>query len=76
MKEEWLQWHTSNKESHAQVFKFIAKKSMARLISWSKKEFRGRDKKVKELMRKPKSIMISITEAMKSEALKSISEEL
>lgn len=49
---------------------------MARLISWSKKEFRGRDKKVKELMRKPKSIMISITEAMKSEALKSISEEL
>lgn len=54
VKEKWLQWHIRNEESPAQVFKVIAKKSMARLILWSKEEFGKRDKKLKVLLGKLK----------------------
>lgn len=56
VKEEWLQWHYSKEESSAQVFKFVAQKSLARLISWSKEEFGGKEKKLKNLLKKLKQV--------------------
>ncbi|KAH9649685.1 putative reverse transcriptase/RNA-dependent DNA polymerase [Citrus sinensis] len=40
--------------SPVQKFKTISRSSLAQLQSWSRREFRGRDKKLKELLRKLK----------------------
>lgn len=52
VKEEWLQWHYNKEESPAQAHKSMAQKSLARLILWSKEELGGREKKLKNLLKK------------------------
>lgn len=52
--EEWSNWHTKTEASPVHMFRNVAKRSMAQLILWSREEFRDRDKKLKELVKKLK----------------------
>lgn len=54
VKYEWLQWHITTEINLVLRFKTIGKRSLAQMKWWSKEEFGGRDKKLKELMRKLK----------------------
>ncbi|KAK9218053.1 hypothetical protein WN943_006687 [Citrus x changshan-huyou] len=54
VKYEWLQWHITTEINPVLRFKTIGKRSLAQMKWWSKEEFGGRDKKLKELMRKLK----------------------
>ena len=52
MKNEWLKWHTNTRTSLVQMFKIVAKNSMAQLQVWSREEFGDRNKKLKKLIKK------------------------
>ncbi|KAH9761875.1 putative reverse transcriptase/RNA-dependent DNA polymerase [Citrus sinensis] len=54
VKSEWFKWNTNMETSPVQKFKTIARSSLAQLQSWSRREFGGRDKKLKELLQKLK----------------------
>ena len=54
VKSEWFKWNTNMETSPVQKFKTIARSSLAQFQSWSRREFGGRDKKLKELLQKLK----------------------
>lgn len=55
VKMEWLKWHTNTETNPAQKFKTIVKSSLGQLQLWSREQFGGRDKKLKELLKKLKN---------------------
>lgn len=52
VQKEWLKWRDGSDDNPIQTFKKITKSSMAQLQIWSKEAFGGREKKIKELMKK------------------------
>ena len=55
--EEELSWQGSgNSENPVHLFQKVSKNSLARLLQWSKEEFKGRQKKLEKLMKQLQSL--------------------
>ena len=58
------------------MFQKVSKNSMARLILWSKEEFRGRQKKLEKLMNQLRSLKLSRVQYVKGNKIKEVERQI
>ena len=58
------------------MFQKVSKKSMARLILWSKEEFRGRQKKLEKLMNQLWSLKLSRVQYVNGNKIKEVERQI
>ncbi|XP_024039545.1 uncharacterized protein LOC112098147 [Citrus clementina] len=76
MEEEWSMQGRWNFENPVSVFQKVAKKSMARLILWSKEEFRGRQKKLEKLTIQLRSLKLKRVQYVDGNQIKEVERQI
>ena len=76
MKREWLEQSKWDRTITSEQFKKVAKRSLAKLKLWSRTEFGGREKKVKELINELKSIKHNFEHYMSGEKIKRLEKHI
>ncbi|KAL9436888.1 hypothetical protein AB3S75_022853 [Citrus x aurantiifolia] len=76
VEEEWSTQGRWNIENPASVFQKVAKKSMARLILWSKEEFRGRQKKLEKLTKQLRSRKLNRVQYVDGNKIKEVERQI
>ncbi|KAL9426467.1 hypothetical protein AB3S75_033282 [Citrus x aurantiifolia] len=76
VEEEWSTQGRWNIENPVSVFQKVAKKSMARLILWSKEEFRGRQKKLENLTKQLRSLKLDRVQYVNGNKIKEVERQI
>lgn len=76
MRREWLEQSKWDRTITLEQFKKVAKRSLAKLKLWSRTEFGGREKKVKELINELKSIKHNFEHYMSGEKIKRLEKQI
>ncbi|XP_024038343.1 uncharacterized protein LOC112097373 [Citrus clementina] len=76
IEKEWSLQGCWNAVNPVSMFQKVSKNSMARLILWSKEEFRGRQKKLEKLMNQLRSLKLSRVQYVKGNKIKEVERQI
>ena len=76
VEEEWSLQGSWNIENPISLFQKVSKKSIARLILWSKEEFRGRQKKLEKLTKQLQSLKLNRVQYINGDKIKEVERQI